>query len=111
MQFSQFFRRALRVFLIFLGSTCALNAWAVPLDVTDALGRKVKINTPVQRVVVNFNYEEFTAIAGKDNWTKVVDSFTSSADTLMNSAVKELKIFINNEIAGPGGPTKAFRGE
>ena len=72
MQFSQFFRRALRVFLIFLGSTCALNAWAVPLDVTDALGRKVKINTPVQRVVVNFNYEEFTAIAGKDNWTKVV---------------------------------------
>ena len=48
---------------------------------------------------------------GVDNWSKVVDSFTGSADTLMNTAVKELKLFINAEIAGPGGPTKAFRGE
>jgi hypothetical protein len=49
--------------------------------------------------------------SGVDNWSKVLDSFTGSADTLMNTAVKELKLFINAEIAAPGGPTKAFRGE
>jgi len=50
----------------------ALCAWSATVEVTDALGRKVKVNTPVQRVVLNFNFEEFTAVAGKDNWAKVV---------------------------------------
>lgn len=45
---------------------------AAPLVVTDALGRSVTIKTPIERVVVNFNFEEFTAIAGVDGWTKVV---------------------------------------
>ena len=48
------------------------TAWAATIEVTDALGRKVKVNTPVQRVIVNFNYEEFTAVAGKEAWAKVV---------------------------------------
>jgi hypothetical protein len=52
-----------------------------------------------------------TGHRGVENWTKVVDSFTSTVDTLHNNAMKELKLFINSEIAGPGGPTKLFRGE
>jgi iron complex transport system substrate-binding protein len=47
-------------------------AYAAPLEVTDALGRKVTIATPVNRVVATFNYEEFTAVAGVDGWKKVV---------------------------------------
>ncbi len=49
-----------------------LGAFAAPTEVVDALGRKVVINTPVNRVVVNFNFEEFTAVAGVDSWKKVV---------------------------------------
>ena len=46
-----------------------------------------------------------------DKLSKVVDSLTSSVDTLYNNAIMELKLFANSEIAGPGGPTKAFKGE
>lgn len=52
--------------------TCGLNAWSATIEVTDALGRKVQVTSPVKRVVVNFNFEEFTAVAGKEGWTKVV---------------------------------------
>jgi ABC-type Fe3+-hydroxamate transport system substrate-binding protein len=45
---------------------------ATPLEVTDALARKVTVNVPVKRVVINFNFEEFTAVAGKEGWQKVV---------------------------------------
>ncbi|MFP8778695.1 ABC transporter substrate-binding protein [Hydrogenophaga sp. RWCD_12] len=58
--------------LLALASLMASTAWAATIEVTDALGRKVKVNTPVQRVIVNFNYEEFTAVAGKEAWSKVV---------------------------------------
>ena len=37
------------------------------LDLAVSLGE-----TPVKRVVVNFNFEEFTAVAGKEGWAKVV---------------------------------------
>lgn len=47
-------------------------ATAATIEVTDALGRKVKVPSPVQRVALNFNFEEFTAVAGKEGWTKVV---------------------------------------
>lgn len=42
------------------------------VDVVDALGRKVTIARPVERVVLNFNFEEFTAVAGKEGWRRVV---------------------------------------
>jgi ABC-type Fe3+-hydroxamate transport system substrate-binding protein len=48
------------------------HAVAAPTEVVDALGRKVTINGPVNRVVVNFNFEEFTAVAGVEGWKKVV---------------------------------------
>jgi hypothetical protein len=47
---------------------------------------------------------------GVDNWSRVVDSFTGSVDTLYNNMVKELKIWINTKIAGANGPTRQFRG-
>jgi iron complex transport system substrate-binding protein len=65
-------RRHWSAALLALASLVGGTAWAATLEVTDALGRKVKVNTPVQRVIVNFNYEEFTAVAGKEAWSKVV---------------------------------------
>ncbi len=61
-----------RTFLAAFAALTLAPAFAAPLEVTDALGRKVTINTPVNRVVATFNYEEFTAIAGVDGWKKVV---------------------------------------
>lgn len=57
-----------------VSALCAVlsPAFADKTEVTDALGRKVVVETPVQRVAVNFNFEEFTAVAGKDGWAKVV---------------------------------------
>jgi len=40
--------------------------------VVDALGRRVALKGPAQRIVVGFNYEEFTAIAGPTGWDRVV---------------------------------------
>jgi ABC-type Fe3+-hydroxamate transport system substrate-binding protein len=68
----KFFQRFLRFVLVAMVGTLALTAWSATIEVTDVLGRKVKVNSPVQRVALNFNFEEFTAVAGKDNWTKVV---------------------------------------
>jgi hypothetical protein len=48
---------------------------------------------------------------GIENWSRVVDSFTSSADTLYNNVIKELKLLVNGEIAGVNGPSRAFKGE
>ena len=52
---------------------CSMGlATAATTEVTDALGRKVNVPSPVQRVALNFNFEEFTAVAGKEGWSKVV---------------------------------------
>lgn len=51
---------------------CSTAALAAPTEVTDALGRKVVVELPVKRVAVNFNFEEFTAVAGGAGWQKVV---------------------------------------
>ena len=45
------------------------------------------------------------------NWYKVVNSFVSSAQTLLNTSILDIKKFINIELAGPAGPTRPFRGE
>ncbi|MBA4271310.1 MAG: iron siderophore ABC transporter substrate-binding protein, partial [Methylobacterium sp.] len=50
----------------------SLAALAAPTEITDALGRKVTVDLPVKRVAVNFNFEEFTAVAGVEGWQKVV---------------------------------------
>jgi ABC-type Fe3+-hydroxamate transport system substrate-binding protein len=40
--------------------------------ITDALGRTVALKSPAERIVLGFNYEEFTAIAGTAGWDRVV---------------------------------------
>lgn len=50
----------------------SLAALAAPTEITDALGRKVTVDLPAKRLVVNFNFEEFTAIGGVEAWQKVV---------------------------------------
>ncbi len=64
--------RALLVFLALFYSMLAVANTTTAVEVTDAIGRKVKVQLPVKRVVINFNFEEFTAVAGKENWSKVV---------------------------------------
>lgn len=44
---------------------------AIPA-ITDALGRTVALRAPAERIVLGFNYEEFTAIAGPAGWDRVV---------------------------------------
>ena len=47
-------------------------AQAAPLAVTDVLGRTVTLKGPAERIVLGFNYEEYTAIAGPAGWDRVV---------------------------------------
>ena len=65
-------RRVRAVLLLACLGGFAMLSMAATIEVTDAIGRKVRITTPVQRVVVNFNFEEFTAVAGKEAWSRVV---------------------------------------
>jgi iron complex transport system substrate-binding protein len=69
---SSLLARLTRACLLLFAALLATSTWAATIEVTDALGRKVKVTSPVQRVVINFNYEEFTAVAGKEGWAKVV---------------------------------------
>ena len=50
----------------------ARHAHAAPLSITDALGRTVSLKGLAERIVLGFNYEEFTAIAGPAGWDRVV---------------------------------------
>ena len=39
---------------------------------TDAIGRPISLKAPAERIVLGFNFEEFTAIAGPAGWDRVV---------------------------------------
>jgi ABC-type Fe3+-hydroxamate transport system substrate-binding protein len=58
--------------LLAMGLAAPWPAAAAPKTLTDAAGRTVAVDAPVQRLVVMFNYEEFTAIAGREGWDRVV---------------------------------------
>ena len=59
--------------LLAAASLClSFPAAAAPITVTDAIGRSVTLAKPAERVALNFNFEEFTAVAGKEGWQKVV---------------------------------------
>ena len=49
-----------------------LVARAASLPITDALGRTVALKGPAERIVLGFNYEEYTAVAGPAGWDRVV---------------------------------------
>ena len=40
--------------------------------ITDAIGRTVALRAPAERIVLGFNFEEFTAVAGPAGWDRVV---------------------------------------
>jgi ABC-type Fe3+-hydroxamate transport system substrate-binding protein len=42
------------------------------ITIVDAIGRNVTLTAPAERIVLGFNYEEFTAIAGPAGWDRVV---------------------------------------
>jgi ABC-type Fe3+-hydroxamate transport system substrate-binding protein len=47
-------------------------ARAATSSITDAIGRTVTLKDPAERIVLCFNYEEFTAVAGPAGWDRVV---------------------------------------
>lgn len=47
-------------------------AFAQPRTITDAAGREVTLPGPARRVVVGFNFEEYTAIGGPAAWDRAV---------------------------------------
>ena len=49
-----------------------LPALAQTRRIVDALGREVAVTPRPERIVVMFNYEEFTAIAGVEGWQRLV---------------------------------------
>ena len=57
-----------------LGAAAMLAARSARAEdgVIDALGRRVALKGPAQRIVVGFNYEEYTAVAGPAGWDRVV---------------------------------------
>ena len=55
-----------------LALTLPRPAKAAPITFPDALGRTITLPGPAQRIVITFNFEEFTAVAGASGWDRVV---------------------------------------
>ena len=55
-----------------LGAALTSRAHAALPVIIDALGRPVALKGPAERIVIDFNYEEFTAVAGTSGWDRVV---------------------------------------
>lgn len=68
-------KRLTRRHAVALGISAALapaSVSAAGLSITDALGRIMTLPAPAERIVIDFNYEEFTAVAGSPGWDRVV---------------------------------------
>lgn len=48
------------------------RARAAGVTFTDAIGRTVTLRAPAERIVLGFQLEEFTAVAGAEGWRRVV---------------------------------------
>lgn len=57
--------------LLGLAAPFVSRAAHAAIAVTDALGRTVALKAPPERIVLNFNFEEFTAVAGPAGWDRV----------------------------------------
>ena len=55
--------------------------------IVDALGRHIALKAPAQRIVVGFNYEEFTAVSGPAGWDRVVEPAASGQCDLCRIAI------------------------
>ena len=120
MTIHSFIQRYLRAMLITLAGGFTMTAWSATLEVADALGRKVKVTTPVQHVALNFNFEELTAVAGKGNWARVVGIsrapwegwrpviFSRFAAVIPNlQAIPDIGHSDDGKLPGDWGPVKA----
>ena len=58
--------------LLPLAAALPARARAAPLAIVDGAGRSVALPRPAERIVLGFNYEEFTAVAGPAGWDRVV---------------------------------------
>ena len=45
------------------------------------------------------------------NCYKKVESFCFSAETLMNKSIRDIKLFVNSQVAGINGPAKEYSGQ
>ena len=66
------FRSSRRAILLGAAALLAAPPARAADGVTDALGRTVALKSPAARIVIDFNYEEFTAVAGPAGWDRVV---------------------------------------
>ena len=58
--------------LLPLAAALPHRARAATPPIIDALGRSVVLRAPAERILVGFNFEEFTAVAGVAGWDRVV---------------------------------------
>lgn len=61
-----------RAALALAASAALIGQARAATPIIDALGRTVRLAGPAERIVLGFNYEEFTAIAGPAGWDRVV---------------------------------------
>lgn len=61
-----------RAVLALAASAALIGQARAATPIIDALGRTVRLAGPAERIVLGFNYEEFTAIAGPAGWDRVV---------------------------------------
>jgi ABC-type Fe3+-hydroxamate transport system substrate-binding protein len=61
-----------RILLLAAAATLVARSTRAEDGIADALGRRVVLRAPAQRIVVGFNYEEFTAVTGPAGWDRVV---------------------------------------
>ncbi len=65
-------RRTATILAAALPTVITGRARAALPPITDAAGRTVVLPAPAERIVLGFNFEEFTAVAGPDGWKRVV---------------------------------------
>jgi iron complex transport system substrate-binding protein len=93
---SAYARAALLCAFFGIASLIIPAAQASTRTVTDALGRKVEVKDKVERVVIGFSFEEFTAIAGVENWSKVVGMSRSAWEGWRPTIFNRYKAVIPN---------------
>jgi iron complex transport system substrate-binding protein len=67
-----FRRTILATFGLCLAALMAQPATAEPVELTDVIGRKVKVDIPAKRIMLGFYFEDYMAIGGPDAFDRVV---------------------------------------
>ena len=79
-----------------------LRAQPAPaLTIADALGRTLTLRAPAERIVLLFNYEEFTAIGGPAGWDRVVGMARAQWATYRAATFRRYSVPIPRLVAMP----------